>query len=199
MVVRLRLQRWGRTHTPFYRMVAADHRSPRDGRFIEVVSRQHCCNCFLAISCCGCALYVIRFPSSRTILLRASVNVPNPHRLPSTGGFFSSEVTSHGLTSISCHAYPSLHLFVSLFMSLLMSPIVFLPRIHFKVGTYNPMPNKHGIKEIRLKEDRLKYWLSVGARPTDRVGWILGKFGILPPPPPRFSPQHMIPKKDREG
>ena len=40
MVVRLRLQRFGRTHSPFYRMVAADSRAPRDGKFIEIVS---CC------------------------------------------------------------------------------------------------------------------------------------------------------------
>lgn len=67
------------------------------------------------------------------------------------------------------------------------------------VGTYNPKPNSSGIKEIRLKADRLKYWISVGAQPSDRVQWILGKFGILPPPPPKYSPQDMIPKKDQEG
>jgi len=37
MVVRLRLQRFGRTHAPFYRIVAADSRAPRDGRFIEII------------------------------------------------------------------------------------------------------------------------------------------------------------------
>jgi hypothetical protein len=37
MPVRLRLQRFGRTHSPFYRMVAADSRSPRDGKFLEMV------------------------------------------------------------------------------------------------------------------------------------------------------------------
>eukprot|EP00549_Striatella_unipunctata_P002758 CAMPEP_0118693644 /NCGR_PEP_ID=MMETSP0800-20121206/12032_1 /TAXON_ID=210618 ORGANISM="Striatella unipunctata, Strain CCMP2910" /NCGR_SAMPLE_ID=MMETSP0800 /ASSEMBLY_ACC=CAM_ASM_000638 /LENGTH=105 /DNA_ID=CAMNT_0006591921 /DNA_START=304 /DNA_END=621 /DNA_ORIENTATION=- len=101
MGVRLRLQRFGRIHAPFYRMVAADSRSPRDGKFLEIV------------------------------------------------------------------------------------------------GTYNPMPNGEGMKEIRLKMDRLRYWISVGAQPSDRVAWILGKFGILPPPPSRFSPQKMVPKKDR--
>jgi small subunit ribosomal protein S16 len=60
------------------------------------------------------------------------------------------------------------------------------------------MPNQLGIKEIRLKSDRLKYWISVGAQPSDRVQWILGKFGLLPPPPPKYSPERMIPKKDRE-
>uniref|UniRef100_A0A7S3PWJ7 30S ribosomal protein S16, chloroplastic n=1 Tax=Chaetoceros debilis TaxID=122233 RepID=A0A7S3PWJ7_9STRA len=102
MPVRLRLQRFGRTHRPFYRMVAADSRAPRDGKFLEIV------------------------------------------------------------------------------------------------GTYNPIATKEGIKEIRLKTDRLKYWLGVGAQPSDRVSWILGKFGVLPPPPPRVSLQKMIPKKDRE-
>lgn len=100
MVVRIRLQRFGRTHSPFYRMVAANARTPRDGKFLEIV------------------------------------------------------------------------------------------------GTYNPIANKDGMKEIRMKEDRLKYWLGVGAQPTDRVAWILGKFGILPPPPRRFNPQKAKVKKD---
>ncbi|CAJ1960642.1 unnamed protein product [Cylindrotheca closterium] len=102
MVVRLRLQRFGRTHAPFYRMVAANARTPRDGKFLEIV------------------------------------------------------------------------------------------------GTYNPLANKEGMKEIRIKEDRLKYWLAVGAQPSNRVGWILGKFGILPPLPHHYNPQKMKAKKDEE-
>jgi len=35
MALTLRLQRHGSTHRPFYHLVAADSRSPRDGRFIE--------------------------------------------------------------------------------------------------------------------------------------------------------------------
>jgi small subunit ribosomal protein S16 len=65
------------------------------------------------------------------------------------------------------------------------------------VGTYNPVATKEGIKEIRLKTDRVKYWLSVGAQPSDRVAWILGKFGVLPPKPNGYNPQRMIPRKDR--
>lgn len=110
MVVKLRLQRFGRTHSPFYRMVAAHSKAPRDGRFLEIL------------------------------------------------------------------------------------------------GTYNPMATKIKnkddtnipVKEIRLKVDRLQYWLSVGAQPTTRVEWILGKFGILPPLPTRYNPEKMIPKKDRK-
>ncbi len=37
MSVRLRLRRMGRKKRPYYRIVAADQRSPRDGRFIEIV------------------------------------------------------------------------------------------------------------------------------------------------------------------
>jgi len=37
MAVKLRLKRMGSKKRPFYRIVAADSRSPRDGRFIETV------------------------------------------------------------------------------------------------------------------------------------------------------------------
>ncbi len=37
MAVKLRLQRKGRTKAPFYHIVAADARAPRDGRFIEKI------------------------------------------------------------------------------------------------------------------------------------------------------------------
>ena len=37
MAVKLRLKRMGSKQRPFYRIVAADARFPRDGRFIETV------------------------------------------------------------------------------------------------------------------------------------------------------------------
>ena len=37
MAVKLRLKRMGAKKSPFYRVVAADSRSPRDGKFIETV------------------------------------------------------------------------------------------------------------------------------------------------------------------
>ena len=37
MAVKLRLKRMGSKQKPYYRIVAADSRSPRDGRFIETV------------------------------------------------------------------------------------------------------------------------------------------------------------------
>ena len=37
MAVKLRLMRMGKTTQPTYRIVAADARAPRDGRYIEIV------------------------------------------------------------------------------------------------------------------------------------------------------------------
>lgn len=37
MATRIRLQRGGRKHYPFYRIVIADSRAPRDGKFIEKI------------------------------------------------------------------------------------------------------------------------------------------------------------------
>jgi small subunit ribosomal protein S16 len=36
-VIKLRLRRMGAKKRPFYRIVAAEHSSPRDGRFIEIL------------------------------------------------------------------------------------------------------------------------------------------------------------------
>ncbi len=37
MAVKIRLKRMGQKKAPFYRIVVADSRSPRDGRFIEEI------------------------------------------------------------------------------------------------------------------------------------------------------------------
>ena len=37
MAVKIRLKRMGAKKSPFYRVVVADSRSPRDGRFIETI------------------------------------------------------------------------------------------------------------------------------------------------------------------
>lgn len=39
MAVRMRLTRVGSKKNPIYRVVVADSRSPRDGRFIEIIGR----------------------------------------------------------------------------------------------------------------------------------------------------------------
>ena len=83
MPVKIRLSRGGAKKRPFYRIVVADSRSPRDGRFIE------------------------------------------------------------------------------------------------RLGTYNPMVAKDSENRITLKEERIKYWLSQGAKPSDRVARFLGHADII--------------------
>ena len=79
MAVKLRLRRMGKKKQPIYKMVAADSRSPRDGKFLEAV------------------------------------------------------------------------------------------------GFYNPLTNPH---TLNLKEDRIMYWLNVGAQPTHTVKSLLRQKGI---------------------
>eukprot|EP00742_Colponemidia_sp_Colp-10_P003086 GILJ01003289.1.p1 GENE.GILJ01003289.1~~GILJ01003289.1.p1 ORF type:complete len:217 (-),score=17.73 GILJ01003289.1:171-782(-) len=55
------------------------------------------------------------------------------------------------------------------------------------LGTYNPIYRTDGGKEVRLNFERIKYWLGVGAQPSDRVAKILGISGILPKPPVKFG------------
>jgi small subunit ribosomal protein S16 len=38
-----------------------------------------------------------------------------------------------------------------------------------RLGTYNPMKEKSDPERVTLNKDRIKYWLSVGAKPTERV------------------------------
>ena len=83
MSLRIRLARGGAKKRPFYRIVVADSRSPRDGRFIE------------------------------------------------------------------------------------------------KIGTYNPMVPKDHPERLSLNEERARHWVSVGARPSDRVARFLGQAEII--------------------
>src|SRR3712207_7690785 len=41
MSTRIRLRRMGSNKRPFYRVVVADQRAPRDGRFIEAIGKYH--------------------------------------------------------------------------------------------------------------------------------------------------------------
>ncbi len=47
-----------------------------------------------------------------------------------------------------------------------------------QLGTYNPLLAKDDENRVRLIEDRVRYWLGVGAQPTDRVARMLDKAGI---------------------
>jgi small subunit ribosomal protein S16 len=47
-----------------------------------------------------------------------------------------------------------------------------------QIGTYNPLLAKDDENRVRLNDDRVRYWLGVGAQPTDRVARMLDKAGI---------------------
>jgi small subunit ribosomal protein S16 len=48
-----------------------------------------------------------------------------------------------------------------------------------QVGTFNPMLKKDDENRVKLNEERCKYWLSVGALPTDRVARFLDSAGLM--------------------
>ncbi len=98
MSVRIRLSRGGSKKRPFYKVVAADQRAPRDGRFIE------------------------------------------------------------------------------------------------RLGSYNPMlPQDHADRFV-INEERVKYWLSQGAQPTERLEKLLSNLGLVNKPALRNQPQKSAPK-----
>ncbi len=47
-----------------------------------------------------------------------------------------------------------------------------------KVGFFNPLLPKDSDKRVGFDAERIKYWLSVGAKPTDRVARFLAKDGL---------------------
>lgn len=48
-----------------------------------------------------------------------------------------------------------------------------------QLGTYNPMLAKDDENRVKLIEDRIRYWLGVGAKPSDRVLRFLDAAGIM--------------------
>ena len=67
-----------------------------------------------------------------------------------------------------------------------------------KVGLFNPLLPKEKKERITIEAERVKHWLSKGAKPTLRVSRILGEAQIMPMPKPGNNPNKAIPKKDRK-
>ena len=47
-----------------------------------------------------------------------------------------------------------------------------------QIGTFDPMLKKDNTERVKLNLERAKYWLSVGAQPTDRVARFLDASGL---------------------
>ena len=67
-----------------------------------------------------------------------------------------------------------------------------------KVGFFNPLLPKTKKERVNLEVERIKHWISKGAKPTLRVSRILGEAQIYPMPPKGNNPLKAIPKKDRK-
>jgi small subunit ribosomal protein S16 len=65
-----------------------------------------------------------------------------------------------------------------------------------QIGTFDPMLKKDDQNRVKLNLERCKYWLSVGAQPTDRVARLLDGAGLMKRTASN-NPQKAKPKKKR--
>ena len=65
-----------------------------------------------------------------------------------------------------------------------------------QIGTFNPMLKKDDETRVKLELERCKYWLSVGAQPTDRVARLLDAAGLMKRTGSN-NPEKAKPKKKR--
>jgi small subunit ribosomal protein S16 len=63
-----------------------------------------------------------------------------------------------------------------------------------KLGTYDPLLGKDNPKRVVLDVERIKYWLSVGAKPSDRIARFLYEANLGAKPVIRETPKKSAPK-----
>ena len=71
-----------------------------------------------------------------------------------------------------------------------------------EVGYYDPMVREKSDR-VSLKMDRIDYWMSVGAQPSDKVATLIkkvktNKFGKVIEPPPMMAPKEPEPEAPAE-
>jgi small subunit ribosomal protein S16 len=57
-----------------------------------------------------------------------------------------------------------------------------------KLGIYNPLEPKDSAERVKYDAERMKYWLSTGAQPTDTVARLLRKDGLVNTKP-KYTPK----------
>ena len=67
-----------------------------------------------------------------------------------------------------------------------------------KLGFFNPLIPKNKKDRMKLEIERIKHWMSQGAKPTTRVARILGEAKVIPMPASGNNPLKAISKKDRK-
>ena len=66
-----------------------------------------------------------------------------------------------------------------------------------RVGTYNPMVSKDHEQRLTINNERISFWLSKGAKPTERVQKMLATVGLVEAPVVRDQPKKSAPGKKR--
>ena len=66
-----------------------------------------------------------------------------------------------------------------------------------RVGTYNPMVPKDHEQRLSLNGERISFWMSKGAKPTERVHKMLASAGLMAAPALRDQPKKSAPGKKR--
>ncbi|GHT88643.1 30S ribosomal protein S16 [Alphaproteobacteria bacterium] len=64
-----------------------------------------------------------------------------------------------------------------------------------RLGSYNPLLAVENNERLVVNEDRVKYWLSVGAQSSDRVTKLLAELSIVEKPKISLTPKKSAPKK----
>ena len=66
-----------------------------------------------------------------------------------------------------------------------------------RLGTYNPMVPKDHEQRLTLNDERISFWMSKGAQPTERVHKMLASAGLMAAPVLRDQPKKSAPGKKR--
>ncbi|MBQ9334939.1 MAG: 30S ribosomal protein S16 [Alphaproteobacteria bacterium] len=64
-----------------------------------------------------------------------------------------------------------------------------------RIGSYNPLLAKENQERLVVKSERVKYWLSVGAKVSERVQKLLSELNLMEKPQIADRPKKSAPKK----
>ena len=63
-----------------------------------------------------------------------------------------------------------------------------------KLGTYNPLLSKDSSERVKINIERVKYWINLGAKPSDRIQRMLEAADVIPKKD-RNNPKKALPGK----
>ena len=187
MPVRIRLARYGRRNLPFYRIYVADGRSPRDGRHIEIIGHYD--------PKPGARPGETRGPAGRrraiheaTLTDPSSLLPPRLARAEVDGNKHmglkidrAKCVHERGRARDPRPVRPSARVAILGFEARASRPLPTRPPPRLSAHAA-PRPSTDARARPPLALAR-RYWLSVGAQPSDTVARLFGQAGIIPMPP----------------